>query len=68
METVTSFSASLISSLGGDTEKAVEYADMAITDMSDKAQVRRLWRLVRSQDMAFDRPVPDEHLAMQLQI
>lgn len=37
METVTSFSASLISSLGGDTEKAVQYADMAITDMSDNA-------------------------------
>lgn len=37
MSTVTSFSSSLISSLGGDTEKAVEYADMAITDMSDNA-------------------------------
>lgn len=37
METVTSFSASLISSLGGDTEAAVKYADMAITDMSDNA-------------------------------
>lgn len=37
METVTSFSASLISSLGGDTEEAVKYADMAITDMSDNA-------------------------------
>ena len=37
MDTVTSFSASLISSLGGDTEKAVKYADMAITDMSDNA-------------------------------
>ena len=37
METVTSFSASLIQSLGGNTEKAVEYADMAITDMSDNA-------------------------------
>lgn len=37
METVTSFSASLISSLGGDTEKAASYADMAITDMSDNA-------------------------------
>lgn len=37
METVTSFSASLISSLGGDTEKAAKYADMAITDMSDNA-------------------------------
>ena len=37
METVTSFSASLISSLGGDTVKAANYADMAITDMSDNA-------------------------------
>lgn len=37
METVTGFSASLISSLGGDTEKAAAYADMAITDMSDNA-------------------------------
>lgn len=37
MSTVTSFSASLISSLGGDTAKAAEYADMAITDMSDNA-------------------------------
>lgn len=37
METVTSFSASLISSLGGDAEAAVKYADMAITDMSDNA-------------------------------
>lgn len=37
METVTSFSASLISSLGGDTAKAAEYADMAISDMSDNA-------------------------------
>jgi len=37
METVTGFSASLISSLGGDTEKAAKYADTAITDMSDNA-------------------------------
>ena len=37
MSTVTSFSASLIQSLGGDTEKAVEYANTAITDMSDNA-------------------------------
>ena len=37
METVTSFSASLIQSLGGDTEKAAKYADQAITDMSDNA-------------------------------
>ena len=39
METVTSFSASLISSLEGDTQAAVEYADMAISDMSDNANV-----------------------------
>ena len=37
METVTSFSASLIQSLGGDTEKAAEYSNRAITDMSDNA-------------------------------
>lgn len=37
METVTSFSASLLQSLGGDTEEAAEKADMAITDMSDNA-------------------------------
>lgn len=37
METVTSFSASLIQSLGGDTEKAAQLADQAIVDMSDNA-------------------------------
>ena len=37
MEQVTSFSASLISSLGGDTEKASDYANRAIIDMSDNA-------------------------------
>ena len=37
METVTSFSASLLQSLGGDTQEAAQYADMAITDMSDNA-------------------------------
>lgn len=37
METVTSFSASLLQSLNGDTAKAAEVADMAITDMSDNA-------------------------------
>ena len=37
METVTSFSASLLQSLGGDTEAAAKYADVAITDMSDNA-------------------------------
>ena len=37
METVTSFSASLIQSLDGDTTKAAEVGNMAITDMSDNA-------------------------------
>ncbi|MBQ8206794.1 MAG: hypothetical protein IJZ77_04960 [Bacilli bacterium] len=37
METATSFSASLLQSLEGDTEKAVEYANSAIIDMSDNA-------------------------------
>ena len=37
MEQVTSFSASLINSLGGDTQRAAEYADRAIRDMSDNA-------------------------------
>lgn len=37
METVTSFSASLLQSLDGDTAKSAKVADMAITDMSDNA-------------------------------
>ena len=37
METVTSFSASLLQSLGGDTDEAAKKADKAITDMSDNA-------------------------------
>lgn len=37
METVTSFSASLLQSLDGDTAKAADAANMAITDMSDNA-------------------------------
>ena len=37
METVTSFSASLLQSLGNDTVKASEMADMAVTDMADNA-------------------------------
>ena len=35
METVTSFSASLLQSLGGDTAKAAKQADKAVTDMAD---------------------------------
>ena len=45
METVTSFSASLLQSLGGDTEAAAKYADMAVTDMSDKQKSVRLKRI-----------------------
>lgn len=37
METVTSFSASLISSLGGDTAKAADIANMALVDIADNA-------------------------------
>ena len=37
MEQVTSFSASLLQSLGGDTAKAASYADRAMKDMSDNA-------------------------------
>ena len=37
METVTNFSASLINSLGGDTEQAARMADIAIRDMADNA-------------------------------
>ena len=37
MQAVTSFSASLISSLAGDTEKAADVANMAMIDMSDNA-------------------------------
>ena len=37
METVTSFSASLLQSMGNDTEAAAKKADLALTDMSDNA-------------------------------
>lgn len=37
METVTGFSASLLQSLGGDTAKAADVADQAVTDMADNA-------------------------------
>lgn len=39
METVTGFSASLISDLGGDTKKAADLANVAIKDMADNANV-----------------------------
>ena len=37
MEQATAFSASLIQSLGGDTEAAAQYADLAIRDMADNS-------------------------------
>lgn len=37
METVTGFSASLLQSVGGDTEKAADSANMALIDMADNA-------------------------------
>lgn len=37
METVTSFSASLLQSVGGDTQKAADMANTAVIDMSDNA-------------------------------
>lgn len=37
MSTVTSFSASLLQSLGGNTKKATEYANRAVIDMADNA-------------------------------
>ena len=37
MNTITSFSASLLQSLGGDTQKAAEVADRAVIDMADNA-------------------------------
>lgn len=40
METVTSFSASLLQGLEGDTSKAADVADLAIRDMSDYCIVR----------------------------
>ena len=40
MESVTGFSASLLQSLGGDTKKAADIANMAMVDMADKMLVR----------------------------
>ena len=51
MENVTSFSASLISSLGGDTEKAAEIANTTLVDISDNAN--KMGSTVESVTMAF---------------
>ena len=52
MENVTSFSASLLQSLGGDTEKAAEKSNMAMIDMADK-QIVRLKRIEPYQGCAY---------------
>ncbi len=49
MEQVTSFSATLLQGLGGDTVKAAEYADKAIVDMSDKQNIVRVKRIEPNQ-------------------
>ena len=51
MENVTSFSARLISSLGGDTEKAAEIANTALVDISDNAN--KMGSTVESVTTAF---------------
>lgn len=53
MEQVTSFSATLLQGLGGDTVKAAEYADKAIVDMSDKQNIVRLKRIEPNQGCAY---------------
>ena len=58
MEQATAFSASLIQSLGGDTQKAASYADLAIKDMSDRPMqshcIVRLKRIEPCQGCAVD--------------
>ena len=39
MENVTSFSASLLSSLGGNTKKSAQVADMAMVDIANKITI-----------------------------
>ena len=51
MQNVTSFSASLISSLGGDTAKAADVANMALVSMSDNAN--KMGSSMESITMAF---------------
>lgn len=53
MEQVTSFSATLLQGLGGDTVKAAEYADKAIVDMSDKQNIVRVKRIEPNQGCAY---------------
>lgn len=51
METVTSFSASLLQGLGGDTKKAAEIGNLAVTDMADNAN--KMGTSIESIQMAY---------------
>lgn len=51
MEAVTSFSASLLQSLGGDTDKAADIANMAMIDMSDN--VNKMGSSMESVESAY---------------
>lgn len=54
MSTVTGFSASLLKSLGEDTEKAAEAADMAIIDMADNSNKLRYIYGIYSSSISAD--------------
>lgn len=54
MSTVTGFSASLLKSLGEDTEKAAEVADMAIIDMADNSNKLRYIYGIYSSSISAD--------------
>ena len=49
MDTVTAFSASLLQSVGGNTQKAAEMSNMAVTDMADNAN-----KMGTSMDMVIE--------------
>lgn len=54
MSTVTGFSASLLQSLGGDTEKAAEVSNMALIDMADNANKMRYNNGIHSGSISTD--------------
>lgn len=54
MSTVTGFSASLLQSLGGDTEKAADVSNMALIDMADNANKMRYIYGINSNSISAD--------------
>lgn len=54
MSTVTGFSASLLQSLGGDTEKAADVSNMALIDMADNANKMRYIYGINSGSISAD--------------